>query len=197
MEKIAALFVQKNGIYFNLPNVDPWDVKRDAKKYNGPYPVICHPPCSRWCRLAKFVESRTGLKAGEDDGVFESALESVKIFGGILEHPAHTLAWKKFGLPVPSRTGGWTKGFCGGWSCYVEQYKYGHKAKKGTWLYSYQTELPTLKWGYTQETKSLSLVSWCRHETGRHRLTRKESNKTPEEFRNLLIKLATSAYRFR
>jgi hypothetical protein len=42
---IAALYVQSKGVYYNLPNVDPWDEARDAKKYNGPDPVIAHPPC--------------------------------------------------------------------------------------------------------------------------------------------------------
>jgi hypothetical protein len=27
---VAALFVQTNGVYFGLPNVDPWDIQRDA-----------------------------------------------------------------------------------------------------------------------------------------------------------------------
>jgi len=27
---IAALFVETNGVYFGLPDVDPWDERRDA-----------------------------------------------------------------------------------------------------------------------------------------------------------------------
>ena len=42
---IAALFVEQNGCYFELDNVDPWDKHRDARLYSGPYPVIAHPPC--------------------------------------------------------------------------------------------------------------------------------------------------------
>ena len=44
MKKIAALFVEKNGIYYGLPGVDPWGKDRDARIYDGPYPVIAHPP---------------------------------------------------------------------------------------------------------------------------------------------------------
>ena len=33
---IAALFVEKNGIYFGLADVDPWDIHRDARTYTGP-----------------------------------------------------------------------------------------------------------------------------------------------------------------
>lgn len=36
---IAALFVHTNGAYFGLPDVEPWDEKRDARKYAGPYPI--------------------------------------------------------------------------------------------------------------------------------------------------------------
>ena len=42
---IAALFVQKNGAYFDLPDVDPWDEERDARLYSGPHPVVAHPQC--------------------------------------------------------------------------------------------------------------------------------------------------------
>jgi len=55
---VAALYVQANGCYKGLPDVDPWDEVRDARKYDGPYPVVAHPPCSRWCRLAGLVEAR-------------------------------------------------------------------------------------------------------------------------------------------
>ena len=41
---IAALFVIKNGCYYGLENVDPWDIDRDAMKYDGPHPVVAHPP---------------------------------------------------------------------------------------------------------------------------------------------------------
>jgi hypothetical protein len=45
---VAALFVATNGIYFGLPNVDPWDKRRDARTYAGPHPVVAHPPCALW-----------------------------------------------------------------------------------------------------------------------------------------------------
>lgn len=31
---IAALFVANPGCYIGLPDVDPWDVTRDARKYS-------------------------------------------------------------------------------------------------------------------------------------------------------------------
>ena len=45
---IAALYVETNGVYYGLPDVDPWDEARDARLYDGPFPVVAHPPCPRW-----------------------------------------------------------------------------------------------------------------------------------------------------
>lgn len=197
---IAALFVEKNGVYYGLPNVDPWDEQRDARKYPGPYPVVAHPPCSRWCRLAGLVEARWGHKRGEDGGCFESALTNVRLFGGVLEHPAYSDAWKKYGLPRPARTGGWYRGQCGGWSCHVEQGRYGHPAKKATWLYMFGAEPPDgIKFGFNPDQRSEALVSWCGNHTDkfdkRPRIGKRVASKTPIEFRDLLISIAESCRR--
>ena len=53
---IAALFVEKDGAYFGIEGVDPWDISRDARTYPGPHPVVAHPPCERWGRYAKAGE---------------------------------------------------------------------------------------------------------------------------------------------
>lgn len=193
---IAALFVQRNGAYYGIPDVDPWDEKRDARKYAGPWPVVAHPPCSRWCRLAGLVEARWGHKRGEDGGCFASALASVRKFRGVLEHPAYTDAWAAFDLPAPPRSGGWARGFCGGWVCHVEQGRYGHAAKKATWLYSFGTALPALKWGFDPDGASAALMSKCRNHTGtdvRPRISGKAASKTPAEFRSVLLEMARSA----
>jgi hypothetical protein len=152
--RVAALFVRRGGVYWNLPDIDPWDVKRDARLYDGPYPVVAHPPCQRWCRFAKGIEKTHGYKVGADDGCFVAALEAVRAYGGVLEHPAGSLAWDWFGLPKPASTGGWTHSFLdGGYSCYVEQGRYGHPMRKATWLYAFGVpELPALRWGYQPDS---------------------------------------------
>jgi hypothetical protein len=139
---IAALYVAKNGPYFGLPHVDPWDKSRDARKYAGPWPVVAHPECSRWCQLAFINEKRYGHKVGDDGGQFASALASVRAFGGVLEHPARTYAWPAFGLPLPRR-GRWIAG-AGGWVTEVAQRNYGHRARKLTWLYAVSNAAPPL-----------------------------------------------------
>lgn len=194
---VAALYVEPKGSYAGLPGIDMWPADRDARLYAGPYPVVAHPPCSRWCRLAGLVEARWGHKRGEDGGCFAAALASVRQWGGVLEHPAYSDAWPAFGLPRPPRQGGWQRGTCGGWSCHVEQGRYGHKAKKATWLYAYGTDLPELRWGSVPDRSTQALVSWCSNRIAsderRPRLAKRQSIATPTEFRDLLLSLARSA----
>ena len=132
---IAALYVETGGVYYGLPDVDPWD-------------------------------------------------------------PAYSDAWAAFDLPRPSRSGGWQRGMCGGWSCHVEQVRYGHRAKKATWLYAFGTALPSLRWGSTPNRESAALVSWCGNHIAsdevRPRLGKHEAKATPLAFRDVLLNLARS-----
>ena len=193
---IAALFVEKGGPYYGLDGVDPWDEARDARLYPGPHPVVAHPPCSRWCRLAGFVEARWGHKRGEDGGCFEAALASLRRWGGVLEHPAYSNAWAAYELNAPPTGGGWVNAdFQGGWTCYVEQGRYGHPAKKATWLLAYGVDLPSLKWGYIPDNESRALVSWCDRVSfmeHRDRVGKKAASRTPPEFRDALLSMAHS-----
>lgn len=193
---IAALYVERNGIYSDVPDVDVWDESRDARLYAGPWPVVAHPPCSRWCRLAGLVEARWGHKKGDDGGTFAAALKAVRTFGGVLEHPAYSDAWRAFGLPTPKRHGGWFGNARIGHSTHVEQNPYGHPAKKATWLYAFGCELPRLKWGSDLDTRSTALVSWCGNHVSsgevRPRVGKKIASATPIEFRDVLIGMARS-----
>lgn len=195
LRPIAALFVQKRGRYFGLPNVDPWDEQRDARRYDGAHPVVAHPPCSRWCRLAGLVEARWGHRKGDDGGCFASALAHVRRCGGVLEHPAYSDAWPAFELRAPDRFGGWSRSPCGGYVCHVEQGRYGHAAKKATWLYSWGVplaRLPDLRWGYQHDSQARALVSWCANlfDDDRPRLSKKAASRTPLTFRAELITIA-------
>lgn len=196
LRTVAALYVARGGPYFDLPAVEPWTVGRDARRYAGPHPVVAHPPCTRWCRLAGLVEARWGYARGDDDGCFAAALEAVRRWGGVLEHPAYTEAWPAFGLVAPSRFGGWSASGSG-WVCHVEQGRYGHAAKKGTWLYAHGIAselLPDLRWGYEPDAEGAALVSWCGNGTDtRPRLGRKAASRTPNTFRAALLSLARLA----
>ncbi len=114
--RVAALFVDPKGVYAGLPDVDVWDEERDARLYDGPWPVVAHPPCNRWSRLS------AGRRRGQDGGCFAAALAAVREFGGVLEHPAISQAWPAFGLPRPTGSG-WVRAFDDpGWVCEVDQY---------------------------------------------------------------------------
>lgn len=195
---IAALYVQKGGAYFGLPDVDPWDEARDARLYDGPWPVVAHPPCSRWCRLAGLVEARWGHKRGDDGGCFAAALASVRRWGGVLEHPAYSDAWAAHGLLAPPSGGGWVNADnVGGWTCHVEQGRYGHAAKKATWLYAVAAELPSLAWGMIPDRESKALVGLCGNRVAsgesRPRLGKRAASSTPPAFREVLLGIARGA----
>ena len=83
---IAALFVQRRGVYADLPGVEVWDRKRDARLYAGPWPVVAHPPCSTWCQLAPVNQARYGHRVGDDGGCFAAALASVMAVSWMTNH---------------------------------------------------------------------------------------------------------------
>lgn len=192
---VAILFCDPRGAYSQVPDVNLWDEQRDARLYAGPWPIVAHPPCSRWCRLAGLVEARWGHKRGEDGGCFASALASVRRWGGVLEHPAYSDAWETFRLPVPNQHGGWQRGLCGGWTCQVNQFHYGHRARKATWLYAFGTERPRLRWGGAHG--ATAVVSYCRNHRNsgdrRPEVHKRERSGTPPEFRDVLLAIARSA----
>lgn len=189
---IAALFVDARGVYARLPGVECWDRSRDARTYAGPHRVVAHPPCTRWCRLAKAVQGRYGHAPGDDEGCFASALASVRRFGGVLEHPAESLAWPAFGLRTPHRPGGWLPTRCGGWVCSIEQGMYGHRARKTTWLYVIGERPPELRWGRSVPTATVSYMT--NHGGGDlPRLSKREASATPLDFALTLITIASAA----
>lgn len=204
--RVAALFVETNGCYFGLPHVDPWDRERDARLYDGPWPVVAHPPCERWGRYwGGSPTTWPRLKKGDDNGCFTSALAAVRRWGGVLEHPEASHAWTAHGLNKPPQSGAWIRadlldGF-DGWTCCIEQGAYGHKARKKTWLYAHGVNLPSLNWGrapgdfvqfedgfHSAEERARAI------KTGAcQRLSHRQRAATPEQFRDLLLSIALSS----
>lgn len=179
---VAALYVDGSGVYANLPGVEVWDEARDARLYAGPWPVVAHPPCTRWSILGLC----RGYGDGEDGGCFEAALGAVREFGGVLEHPRYTLAWRRYGLPRPS-VGGWTSALADdGWTTEVDQGRYGHEGRKPTWLYYVGPEPPELRWG-----RPPSAVPRLRDLPGRGDGFWR--SRTPPAFRDVLLQMARRA----
>lgn len=201
---IAALYVQRNGCYYGIDGVDPWDEKRDARKYEGPWPVVAHPPCERWGRYwSGGPSARVRRIKGDDGGCFAAALAAVRCWGGVLEHPADSAAWAAFGIISPPRSGGWVVAdWDGGWTCCVEQGAYGHPARKATWLYAHGVQsLPVLAWGRAAgDFLRLDQVFHSAAERRRaiktgvcQRLSKLQRSATPIPFRDLLISIAETA----
>lgn len=201
---IAALYVEADGVYYGLPGVDPWDVARDARRYVGPHPVVAHPPCQRWGRMATGGPSAPGTAVvGDDKGCFAAALDAVRKWSGVIEHPEASKAWKWFGLAHPARHQGWQRAdHRGGWTCYVEQGHYGHMSRKPTWLYAVGCDLPTLDWSKgEQRLHPIALERYGYAKARRIGMAAMVGGKdktrlrerTPIAFRDVLISMARTA----
>lgn len=127
-------------------------------------------------------------RPGNDGGCFAAALASVRKWGGVLEHPASSNAWKAYGLTRPLPAGGWYNGD-GTWACEVWQSAYGHRARKRTWLlYVGATPPPELNWRREAGTHQ---VGWF--DRIKPTLSKKAARSTPPAFRDALLAIARSA----
>lgn len=183
---IAALYVATGGAYFNLPDVDPWDKDRDARLYPGPWPVVAHPPCERWSQMNRVNAVRWGYELGSDGGCFAAALASLRAWGGVLEHPAESMAFEAFGLARPY-PGAWTRVFGGDWVTEVRQSAYGHRATKRTWLVCSGVAPPALDWRAIRGTHQIGGF-----DVTLPQLPRRERAATPIAFRDVLLNIARS-----
>lgn len=204
MQVVAALFVETSGCYSNLENCDPWGINRDARKYTGPHPVVAHPPCQRWGRYwSGGPSARVRRILGDDDGCFESALASVRRWGGVLEHPEASHAFKRFGLGSPNKAGQWHVSELGrdAWVCCVEQGHYGHPARKATWLYYVGANPTDLIWGKSSGIRlDEGFHSKAERDAARaagrkpiKRLSTAQNLATPIAFRDTLLSLARNS----
>lgn len=201
MREVAALFVRADSVYKTLPGVDCWDEQRDARKWPGGCPVVAHPPCARWGRYwGGHPKQWPRLKLGDDGGLFELALRFVREWGGVIEHPEASAAWRVFGLNAPPRDGHWISAdFHGGWTCCLEQAHFGHRARKATWLYAKTGgPLPAPPWGrapgnFIKLDEGYHSAEERRRAVKRgaaERLSKAEREATPRPFAEWLVDLA-------
>jgi hypothetical protein len=180
MRTVAALYVDPRGPYPKMPGVDCWDESRDARAYQGPHPVVAHPPCGPWSRLRSFCRRQPRDCA-------PIAVEQVRRWGGVLEHPQCSTLWVHCNLPLP---GGFPDEF-GGWAVEVEQVAYGHKAQKWTWLYVVGV------WPSRVRFRSGGTPTHCvkSRKRGTHLLALSAvgRRRTPQPFADLLVELARKA----
>ena len=122
-EDVSVLYVDPRGPYPGLVR-DWYDETRDARTYDGPGPVVAHPPCGPWSTLRKRSKETT-----KDCGPI--AVAAVRKFGGVLEHPCGSKLFAYCGMPRP---GGLPDAW-GGVTWEVEQVDWGHVARKRSWIY--------------------------------------------------------------
>lgn len=172
MNTCAALFVRPRSIYHALPGVDCWDEARDARNYSGNLPVIAHPPCRGWGKLAHLAK----VHPGELELAY-FALAAVRRCGGVLEHPVGSRLWREADLPRP---GEFPDPF-GGRTELVRQCDWGHRAEKATLLYIVGAEVPP----YPARRVPTAHVE---------NMWRGEREATPPEFASWLVQLANSVH---
>jgi hypothetical protein len=125
MKTIAVLFARSDSIYKTFPDCDVWDIERDARRWPSGAPVVAHPPCRAWGSLRKLAKPRPDEKE-----LALWAVDQVRQFGGVLEHPAASKLWEEKPLPRPGEIDAW-----GGWTLPITQNWFGHRAEKKTLLY--------------------------------------------------------------
>lgn len=177
---VVALYIDVKGPYPKL--LDKWyDVKKDATKYKGPFPIVAHPPCGKWGNLSHFSKEKT-----KNLGII--ALRQVRKYGGVLEHPRFSKLFADLPLPGCSDEFGFT--------IEVSQCDFGHVAKKWTWLYicGFKGRLPKLP-------EQRQPTHWCSGTRtkgfrgtvppGIKICSPQQRRRTPVDFAKFLIKIAS------
>ena len=196
MRQVSTLFVESNGIYSKLENIDLWPIDRDARLYPGNNPVVAHPPCQLWGPFAKVNYARWGgehNRPGNDLGCFQSALYSVRRWGGVLEHPAFSRAWDRYGLTAPTGIG-WSRQSDSDitWVCEVWQSAYGHKARKRTWLlaHGFAEKPPDFLWDRIDGEYQIGFHDQRGKLKNKPTISGKKASATPPSFAYALINIA-------
>ncbi len=185
MDPVVVLFVRADSIYKTLPGVECYDEARDARTWPGGCPVVAHPPCRAWGRFRAWALADDAEKA-----LAPWAAGMVRLWGGVLEHPAASSLWGECRMPRP----GEDPDARGGYTVAVEQHWWGHRARKPTWLYicgCAPADLPAMPLMLTEATH---VVARDRRGNGSNRTkphcTHREREATPAAFAEWLVAVA-------
>lgn len=191
MMDVAVLFARHDSIYKSLPGCDVWDIERDARTWPGGTPIVAHPPCRSWGtfrHVAKPVDGERELALW--------AVDQIRRYGGVLEHPARSALWREKPLPEPGQRDDW-----GGWTLVVSQWWWGHRAEKATRLYIVgcePSELPSIPFRIGPASH---VIAQCRllpdgtrkrkgHPDWRPEVSAREREATPAAFASWLCQVA-------
>lgn len=124
---ISVLFCSGRSIYAHLPGCDVWTRTRNAAKFDGATPVICHPPCRTWSKFLSHQAKPLDMTA--EQNLARLAVSITQQNGGVLEQPAGSKLWEDANLPG---VGDFTDPFC--YTIQIEQSWFGMATRKKTWL---------------------------------------------------------------
>jgi hypothetical protein len=178
---VAVLFARSDSVYKTMPGCDVFDIDRDARTWHGGSPVVAHPPCRAWGRLRQFAKPRPDEKAL---GLW--AVDQVRMHGGVLEHPAESTLFAAKGMPRP---GQFPDAF-GGWTIQIEQFHFGHRAEKSTWLYLVGLEPRDMPAIPRREGRATHCVRPTRAYPRLPSITKAEREHTPPALAAWLVELA-------
>lgn len=99
--------------------------------------------------------------------------------------------------PPPPKVG-WLQIGYQEWTCQVEQGHYGHPARKSTWLLFVGPKPPELIWGPAEQRLPAKRLAERGYESARRcgvvaNMSSRQRQRTPHEFRDLLLALANHA----
>ncbi len=194
---VAALYVDTaRGPYAQIDGVACWGwarrdgrqrdlfaPTRNAQDYAGPAPVVAHPPCGPW---GMFAWNYKGGEGSRECGL--RAVEQVRAYGGVLEHPVQSKLWTAAGLPKPSEG----RDIYGGRTVRLDQCDWGHRARKPTWIYAVGGVMPRLP---PPRRPSHVMVRLLSNGNDRPELPKAERHLTPPAFAAWLVTWARSVRR--
>lgn len=186
MSPVAVLFARPDSVYKSINGCDVYDIKRDARSYDGSLPVIAHPPCRAWGKLRHMANPRP-----DEKDLARLSVELIRRSGGVLEHPSTSLLWEDQNLPRPGAFDQF-----GGWTLPISQYWFGHKADKKTFLYIVgvsPSDIPPLPIVLGDAPFTIGKISKARrgpNYLNRPEVTKAEREHTPEDLAHWLVDLA-------
>jgi hypothetical protein len=181
MTAVAVLFARADSVYKTMPGLDVWDEERDARRWGGGSSVVVHPPCRGWGRLRQF-----SYATEEERQLARDAVAHVRNYGGVLEHPAESTLWADQRLPRPGK---FPDEF-GGYSIAIDQFIFGHRAEKATWLYIVGVEPDDLPYMPIRGGSPTHCVRPTKSYPRLPSITKREREATPPPFAEWLVEVA-------